>query len=242
MVKFKLFINKDEETEYLNEMAGKGYAMKGFAMGFYTFENCRPGEYIYQVDITEGLFRVSGDYRDFMREMGVEIVCLWGPWVILRKRAEEGPFVLYTDVESSIEHYQKIKKALKIAVILEIVCILMEVISAAGGTDRESVMLPLAGCCLLAAIVVIIVREICRVNAILAELRARIGQEEPSGCRGNHSPSLILCLGIVLNGICLAMPEPGGSALYGFAKGALQGIALILMGAGIAITVMGRRE
>lgn len=150
--------------------------------------------------------------------------------------------MLYTDVESSIEHYQKIKKALKIAVILEIVCILMEVISAVGGTDRESVMLPLAGCCLLAAIVVIIVREICRVNAILAELRARIGQEEPSGCRGSHSPSLILCLGIVLNGICLAMPEPGGSALYGFAKGVLQGIALILMGAGIAITVMGRRE
>ena len=74
MVKFKLFINKDEETEYLNEMAGKGYAMKGFAMGFYTFENCRPGEYIYQVDITEGLFRVSGDYRDFMREMGVRCV------------------------------------------------------------------------------------------------------------------------------------------------------------------------
>ena len=104
MVKFKLFINKGEETEYLNEMARKGYAMTGFALGFYTFESCRPGEYIYQVDITEGLFRVSGDYRDFMREMGVEIVCLWGPWVILRKRAEEGPFVLYTDVESSIEH------------------------------------------------------------------------------------------------------------------------------------------
>ena len=38
------------------------------------------------------------------------------------------------------------------------------------------------------------------------------------------------------------MPEPEGSALYGFAKGVLQGIALILMGAGIAITVMGRRE
>ena len=242
MVKFKLFINKDEETEYLNEMARKGYAMTGFALGFYTFESCRPGEYIYQVDITEGLFRVSGDYRDFMREMGVEIVCLWGPWVILRKRAKEGPFVLYTDVESSIEHYQKIKKALKIVVILEIACILLEAISAAGMTDRESVMLPLAGCCLLAAIVIFIVREICGVNTILAELRARIGQEETNRCLGSRSPSMILCLGITLNGICLAIPEPGGSALYGFAKGALQGIALILMGAGIAITVMGRRE
>ena len=185
---------------------------------------------------------MSGDYRDFMREMGVEIVCLWGPWVILRKRAEEGPFVLYTDVESSIEHYQKIKKMLKIVVILEIVCIILEVIAAAGGTDRESVMLPLACSCLLAAIVIFIVREICRVNAILAELRARIGQEESNGCLGSRSPSLVLCLGTTLNGICFVMPEPAGSALYGFAKGALQGIALILMGAGIAITIMGRRE
>ena len=245
MIRWKFTYDKDEEQDWLNEYARQGWAMTKFWLGVVTFVPCRPGEYIYQIDLLPGKGLWADDYEGyviFMNEMGVEVLQRWGRWVYLRKRAEEGPFVLYTDVESSIEHYQKIKKALKIAVILEIVCILMEVISAAGGTDRESVMLPLAGCCLLAAIVVIIVREICRVNAILAELRARIGQEEPSGCRGNHSPSLILCLGIVLNGICLAMPEPGGSALYGFAKGVLQGIALILMGAGIAITVMGRRE
>ena len=111
MVKFRLYLNKDDETKYLNEMAAKGYAMPGprhpmtgFFAGFYSFEKCRPGEFIYQVDITEGMFRVTNDYREFMQEMGVEIVCLWGMWVILRKKAADGPFVLYTDVESTTEH------------------------------------------------------------------------------------------------------------------------------------------
>ena len=75
MVRFALYYDKDKETEYLNEMSRKGYALTGFFMGFYYFDECRPSEYIYQIDITEGLFRVSNDYREFMREMGVEIVC-----------------------------------------------------------------------------------------------------------------------------------------------------------------------
>ena len=70
MVRFRLYANKDEETAYLNEMAARGYAMTGFFAGFYSFEKCRPGEFIYQVDITEGWFRVSSDYREFMQEMG----------------------------------------------------------------------------------------------------------------------------------------------------------------------------
>ena len=74
MVRFRLYFNKDKETAYLNEMVGKGYAMKNFFAGFYLFERCRPGEYIYQVDIGEAMFQVSGDYREFMQDMGVEIV------------------------------------------------------------------------------------------------------------------------------------------------------------------------
>ena len=83
MVRFRLYFNKDKETAYLNEMVGKGYAMKNFFAGFYLFERCRPGEYIYQVDIGEAMFQVSGDYREFMQDMGVEIVCTWGLWVLM---------------------------------------------------------------------------------------------------------------------------------------------------------------
>ncbi len=242
MVKFRLYFNKDEETEYLNTMAEKGYAMTGFCAGFYSFDRCRPGEYIYQVDITEGFFRVSNDYREFMREMGVEIICLWGPWVILRKKAAEGPFVLYTDVESSIEHYEKIKKLFKIVIILEIICIALEGVSATRGTDSFSVGLPLAVSCLLAVFILVFLREIWRVNEILAELRARIGQEEPNRSLRGRKPSLILCLGLILNGAGYLMPEPDGSALYTAVKGIIRALALILMGAGIVITLRGCRK
>ena len=117
-------------------MSRKGYAMTGFLAGFFRFEACRPGEYLYQVDLTEGFFRVKKDYREFMREMNVEIVCLWGPWVILRKKAVEGPFELYTDVESSIEHYERARWMFKIAAVLEIAAAVVELVCAANSQDK----------------------------------------------------------------------------------------------------------
>lgn len=109
MTKFRWFYNTDKETEWLNHMAEQGWAMTDFCFGFYRFERCEPGEYIYQGDVAEKMFGVSEDYRQFMEETQTEIVCIWGVWVFLRRRAEEGPFRMYTDVESAIRYYSKIK-------------------------------------------------------------------------------------------------------------------------------------
>lgn len=246
MVKFKLMFNKDEETVYLNQMADTGYAMTGFCAGFYTFDKCQPGAYHYQVDISEGFFRVSNDYREFMQEMNVEIVCIWGMWVILRKKAADGPFVLYTDLESTIEYYEKIKKMFKIATILEIICIMIEGVCAIRGTDWASIMVPLACVSLLAAFVVVFCREIARVNRILRELRERIGKEEPGGSRGQGMPSRFLALGLVLNGLGYLIPQAEEigwmHALYGSARGTLHGLGLLLMGVGIGRTIWKCRE
>ncbi len=107
MLKFKLYFDNEKEAEWLNEMAAKGYALTDYWWGLYNFEKCLPGEYVYQIDIVDGFFNVDDDYRQFMEDIGVELVCMWGFWVILRKKAADGPFQLYTDVESSIEHYSK---------------------------------------------------------------------------------------------------------------------------------------
>ena len=106
MIRFRLYYDKDKETEWLNEMAADGWALKSFFAGFYKFEPCEKGEYIYQIDLGDELYSVSDEYRELMGELGVEIVVLWGFWIILRKRAEDGPFELYTDVDSKIEHYR----------------------------------------------------------------------------------------------------------------------------------------
>lgn len=239
MVRFKLTVNKDKETDYLNEMAEKGYSMTGFFAGFYSFEECRPGEYLYQVDISEGMFRVSNDYREFMQEMGVEIVCLWGMWVVLRKKAADGPFVLYTDVESSIEHYEKIRKMFKVVVCIEIICLIMELICVAGGTDWESVMLRLASSSILGALVVVLMREVARVNGILAQLRERIGQEDPGGFRGRGKISIFLSIGLLFNGIGYMIPET--AIFYEPVRRGFQIAALIFIVAGMIATLRSRK-
>lgn len=106
MTKFRIYFDKDKEVTWLNEMAAKGWAMTGFSFCAYHFEPCAPGEYLYQVDFEGGAFSVSEDYREFMSEAGVEIVNVWGPYVFLRRKAGEGSFELYTDVESKAESWQ----------------------------------------------------------------------------------------------------------------------------------------
>lgn len=121
MIKFRLYFDKDKETAWLNEMANQGYAMTGFFAGFYTFEECTPGKYIYQIDFGNRFFAVDENYREFMTDTGVEIVQPWGYWIILRKLAAEGDYV-----DSSIEHYTKILKMFKIGAIIEWLCFLLE--------------------------------------------------------------------------------------------------------------------
>ena len=78
-----------------------------------TFVPCQPGEYIYQIDLLPGKGLLAEDYEGyviFMDEMGVEVLQRWGRWVYLRKRAEDGPFEVYTDAESRIALYRRIRR------------------------------------------------------------------------------------------------------------------------------------
>ena len=68
MIKFKLYFDKDAETAWLNEMCAQGWAMQSFFAGFYTFEKCEPGEYIYQIDFGSKMFAIDPNYREFMEE------------------------------------------------------------------------------------------------------------------------------------------------------------------------------
>ena len=124
MIRFRLYFDKDPETEWLNQMASDGWALKGFFAGFYSFEKCGKGEWIYQIDFGEHAYHVSDEYRELMTDLGIEIVALWGFWIILRKRAADGPFELYTDTESMIGHYRKILKMFMGVIALELICFL----------------------------------------------------------------------------------------------------------------------
>lgn len=107
MKKFKLYYDKDKEEAFLNEMSGKGYAMKHFFLGLYTFEKCQPGEYTYRVDlISDKTVEQRNELYDLIRDSGGELVQTWGIWAIFRKK---GNFELYTDPESQIKQFERIR-------------------------------------------------------------------------------------------------------------------------------------
>lgn len=125
MIRWKFTFDKDEEQEWLNDWCQNGWAMTKFFMGVVTFVPCQPGEFIYQIDMIPGRFLQAHDYEGyviFMDEMGIEVLQRWGRWVYLRKRAEDGPFDLYTDTESKIALYRRIRSLFFSTLVLELLC------------------------------------------------------------------------------------------------------------------------
>lgn len=125
MIKLKFTFDKDLEQDWINDLCQQGWAFVSFFAGICTFLPCEPGEYIYQIDLMPGVgIRASDpeDYMEFMEEAGVEVVQRWGRWVYLRKRAEEGPFEVYTDPQSMIDLYRRIRKMFLWFLGLELCC------------------------------------------------------------------------------------------------------------------------
>lgn len=218
MKKFRLYFDTDKEVEWLNEMSMQGYALSGYFFGVYTFDRCEPGKYQYQIDNTDGMFRVENSYREFMSEMGIDIVALWGPWVYLQKLAEDEPFELYSDVESRIAHYEKILKLYKFGAIIESVGAVLELLAGLNGFS-----IGLAFACLLAAMAGAFIHQCFRIRQILSGLYVRAGEcDKATGSVVHRRPSLLISLGFLMNSIALMIPEDG----MGYVKGLFFGMAL----------------
>ena len=107
---YKLFTDYEKEENWLNEMSAKGLAFEDYTLGRYAFSDCKPGEYIYRLELLENLPRnpESQKYLSFMAESGAEPVASWFRWIYFRKKAEDGPFDIYSDIDSKIAHFRRI--------------------------------------------------------------------------------------------------------------------------------------
>ena len=229
MVKFRLYYDKDKETEWLNQLSDEGYAMKGFFAGFYEFEPCEKGEWRYQIDIGQGFGRVNSSYKEFMNEMGVEIVACWGPWVTMRKKTADGEFELYTDVDSQIDQYKKISLLFKIALIVELAGLFYELYL---GTKNPA---GFAFAMIIAAFVVVFANMVIRTNRIIGELKERKG-EDVKGYSGRQISPLIPA-GFLLNAIALLGVDHIPTAI----RGVMLVIVVVLLISGAVITAVRRK-
>ncbi len=230
MIRFRLMLDKDKEIKWLDQMASDGFALKSFFAGFYSFVPCEKGEWQYQIDIGQGFFSVKPEYREFMEEMGVEIVQTWGPWVILRRHREEGAFELYSDVDSRIEHYKKILLLFKLVGLLELFCLIFCVYLAVKAPEGWPWVF------MMAAIVCVFMNMIVRTKRILNSLYEQKG-ETPAGYNGRRVSAMVP-VGMLINSVNLILQDKLPTAV----RMVMMIIALILILYGVAVTAAGKTQ
>jgi len=107
---WKAFYDYQKEENWLNEMSAKGLALTNYTWMHYTFEDSTPGEYIYRIELLDKDVKQkdSIDYLDFLKQSGVDFVASYMRWVYLRKKAADGPFEVYTDIDSRLAYLKRV--------------------------------------------------------------------------------------------------------------------------------------
>lgn len=107
----------DKEERWLNTMAQQGWVLDKVGFCRYEFIPCEPGEYTVRLEMREH----DEAYLGFMAETGAEYVGRVVKWIYFRKKTEDGPFDIFSDVESRIAHLDRICQTLKIVGIANLV-------------------------------------------------------------------------------------------------------------------------
>ena len=107
----------EKEEDWLNEMAMNGWVLVGVGWCTYHFARCVPGEYSVRLE----MHPYDEGYLEFMRETGAEYAGRMMMWIYFRKKTAEGPFDLFSDVDSKISHLKKIGRMLSIIGITNLV-------------------------------------------------------------------------------------------------------------------------
>ena len=94
----------DKEEQWLNTMAQQGWVLDRVGFCRYEFVKCEPGEYIVRLEMREH----DEGYLSFMADTGAEYVGRMAKWIYFRKKVEDGPFDLFSDLDSRLRHLNKI--------------------------------------------------------------------------------------------------------------------------------------
>lgn len=108
-VMYRFFMDYQKEEKWLNEQNEKGLHLTKVQFTRYTFVEGTPGEYIYRNELLSGFTsKDHNEYLDFLKEGGIEVVDQFGGWGYFRKKADDGPFELYTDTSSKISYLNRV--------------------------------------------------------------------------------------------------------------------------------------
>lgn len=123
----------EKEERWLNDMAALGWNLVDTTGVRYVFEQGTPGEYLYKLELLENLPNTaeSQRYLRFMEDAGIEQVAACGRWVYFRRRAEDGPFDLFSDLDSRITHLRRIRALLLAVLGVELLAVVLQFVAFA---------------------------------------------------------------------------------------------------------------
>jgi len=141
----------EKEEQWLREMAAKGLTLDSVGFCRYDFIETEPGAYNFQMELLEHApnHPESEQYIRFLEETGAEHVGSMMRWVYFRKKAELGPFALYSDCASRVKHLGRIMGMLIPVTVYDLWVGLYNL--SLYFANRMAVSLVCAGVCLLAA-------------------------------------------------------------------------------------------
>jgi hypothetical protein len=131
----KAFLDYEKEEAWLNEKAASGLALVKYSVWKYTFEDCEKGEYIYRLEYLERSAKNAKEkaYLQSMADAGIELIQNSQGWAYFRKKAADGPFDLFSDLESKIAHYRRIQGVYVALAILELAVLIPYIGPQAAG-------------------------------------------------------------------------------------------------------------
>lgn len=99
----------EKEDRWLNGMAQSGWVLEKVGFATYHFVSCEPGEYTVRLEMREH----DQAYLDLMQESGAEYIGRMAKWIYFRKKTADGPFDIFSDIDSRIGHLTKISRMLE---------------------------------------------------------------------------------------------------------------------------------
>ena len=121
--KFFLAYEFEKEEKWLNEMSAKGLHLDGVGFCKYIFKEGTPGEYTYHLELLDNMPSTpeSEQYIHFLEDTGVEHVGSVIRWAYFRKKAADGEFTLFSDIDSRVKHLKRLTSLFAIVGIFEYV-------------------------------------------------------------------------------------------------------------------------
>lgn len=167
----------EKEERWLNDMAALGWNLVDTTGVRYVFEQGVPGEYRYKLELLNKMPRTaeSQRYLRFMEDAGIEQVAACGRWVYFRRRADDGTFDLFSDLDSRITQLRRIRALFLVLLGIELYALVLQLIAYGHiySPDFKQVLGPVyAGIvAFLLVITVILIVQTIRIGRHISRLK-----------------------------------------------------------------------